>query len=297
MRTTILVGILAMSLLGCLFGRSPSLKATDKLPGDGSFLVFDDGEGLVAVDPSGGAAWRWTPRESPLAAMRDQAPVLLGHRLLSRSGLMATLPVPTGGREPSLSPDMSQLAYTAPGAGSASSAPSAFKASSGPRSSPAEIAARNLLSRTSFGSTSCGPSGDLLGSAVWSSWAWNICAIVRSFPAPLAADHEWYSLMHTRPAIEYWSSSGALVGSTAGAGRAPLELGSGSHCCSTITAGTSTRHASHASVAATGPPGSRRREGTRATSAACPTSGARSEAGTGSRGSAGWVMVWSRGGG
>lgn len=34
---------------------------------------------------------------------------------------MATLPVPTGGREPSLSPDMSQLAYTAPGAGAASS--------------------------------------------------------------------------------------------------------------------------------------------------------------------------------
>lgn len=53
-----------MSLLGCLFGRSPSLKPADSLPAGPSFLVFDDWTGLVAVDASKGTGFRWSPRAS-----------------------------------------------------------------------------------------------------------------------------------------------------------------------------------------------------------------------------------------
>ena len=114
MRTTISLGVLAMALFGCLFGRSPSLKAAEALPIGASIVVFDDHQGLVAVDVSSGDAWRWAPRVATADALRKVKYTLLGHTLLAREGLSLAVPVPTGGRDPSVAPDLSRFVYMKP---------------------------------------------------------------------------------------------------------------------------------------------------------------------------------------
>lgn len=121
MRRLITLGFLSMSLFGCLFGKSPSLKKADTLPKGASYIVYDDGQGLVAVDGASGVAYRWSPRASTADALRGTPHAQLGATVLARDGLSLTLPLPAGAREPSVSPDLRQFVFTRPGQGSASS--------------------------------------------------------------------------------------------------------------------------------------------------------------------------------
>lgn len=121
MRRLITLGFLSMSLFGCLFGRSPSLKTAESLPKGASYIVYDDGQGLVAVDSASGTAYRFSPRASTPEALRGTAHAQLGATVLAREGLSLTLPLPPGAREPSVSPDLRQFVFTRPGQGSASS--------------------------------------------------------------------------------------------------------------------------------------------------------------------------------
>lgn len=114
--------LLLPGLAGC--PRSDdALPATSRaLPEQGTRILLDTGEVLLAIDPEGGAALRWEP--APAAALSEvlaRPHVLLGERALAFEGLAQALPLPARGFDAALSPDGKTLAYALEGAGGSAS--------------------------------------------------------------------------------------------------------------------------------------------------------------------------------